>query len=102
MTVRNAISEWMNGTVKRKQVVPAYLMLAVGAVLGVYSLDRLGEQRIADATTLQCVNRVDTRETLRGVLLGITAQFPQDDPGVLAVVALIENDYPPLTIEEHC
>lgn len=99
-------SDLMNRQVKVKQVAPAYVILAVGLTLGAWQIDQLSQQRLSDVTRqefvntqTQCISRVQTRADLRGILLSITDLFPPDDPNVAAVVLLIENDYPPLSVE---
>lgn len=52
---------------------------------------------IAQREFVQCLSRVDTRQALREVLLGITELFP-DSEGADSIRHLIETEYPMLDV----
>jgi hypothetical protein len=106
-SVANAVSEWLNQPTPRKQMLPAYLILTVGIVLGFARFESLADERAEDLAAqteanafVVCVSRVETREALRSVLIGITELFDDNTRDVQAVVALIESDYPPLSVDD--
>lgn len=107
-TIRQRINDWLNETTTRKAVLPAYLILALGSVLGVVRLDNLNEQRTDDAIAQQavddyktCATRIDTRDALREIFLSITALF-EGNPGALAINEEIALNYPPLDLLTEC
>lgn len=107
-TVWGPISEWLNRTTKVKYVLPAYLILALGfafswARLNDLNAERIQDQQIDEIQTEyhQCLTRVDTRDSIRAILLAITAQFP-DSESVEVIVTLIQTEYPPLDAATTC
>ncbi len=107
-TIWGPVSEWLNRTTKVKYVLPAYLILALGfafswARLNDLNAERLQDQQISVIQTEyhQCLTRVDTRDSIRTILLAITAQFP-DSESVDVIVTLIQTEYPPLDADTTC
>ena len=89
---------------------PRYLLLPIAVMIALIAFGVQGarnaiyDQRIDAAVDeanqrdyVQCLSRVDTREALREVLLGITALFP-DSEGADAIEELIQSEYPMLDI----
>jgi hypothetical protein len=75
----------------------------VGIILGFARFEAIADERAGDLSRqaeanalVVCLSRVETRESLRSVLIGITELFDTDDRDVRAVIELIESDYPPL------
>lgn len=99
---------WLNEPTPRKQMLPAYLILTIGIMAGVTRFDSLSAQRtddvreFAQSTALsQCSTRIETRDSLRAVLLGITTLFDQDANSE-RIVNLIQADYPALDFDIEC
>lgn len=95
------IQEWLDAPTTRKAVLPSYLFIGFAVWFGLGQINEVNEQRLADATTTQCLTRVETRDSIRTILLAITSQFP-DSPSVEVIVALIEEEYPALDAIEEC
>jgi hypothetical protein len=108
MTWWDRTVEWLNGTTTRKAVIPMYLILAVFVFGTVSRFERLADEQIRDvareAAALDyttCATRVETRHSLREVLIGITDLFPADQSAE-AIRALIETEYPALELGNTC
>jgi hypothetical protein len=106
--ISNGVREWLNQPTPRKQMLPAYLILTVGIVLGFTRFENLAEQRANDVQAFAeqnayaiCVTRVETRDSLRSVLIGLTQLFDDSD-AVDEIRLLIETDYAQLDIIEEC
>lgn len=102
------IRTWLWEPTPRIQMLPAYLLFAIGMSVVMGQFASLSEQRIADARLEAverdygtCVNRVETRSTLRGVFIGIVDLFPESDAAE-AIRDLIESEYPALDLDVEC
>lgn len=96
------VREWLVEPTPRYAMLPAYVILAIFAFAGLRWNDLLAQERLDDARTevaerdyQQCINRAETRESLREIFLGITALFP-DSAAARDIELLIEVEYPPL------
>jgi hypothetical protein len=109
VTLLTRVKTWLWEPTPRIQMLPAYMILGIGGFAVMGQFVSLSNQRIEDAEEealqreyITCVSRVNTRDALRGVLLGITELFPPDDGQVAAVTELIETEYPALDIHAEC
>jgi hypothetical protein len=101
-SITQGLQDWLNQPTPRKQMLPAYFILTLGIIAGFARFEAIAEERAQDlradtdrnAATI-CLARVETRDSLRGVLIGITELFDNTEE-VAAVVKLIQDDYPPL------
>lgn len=93
-----------------KQSTPRYLLLPIIAMIALVAFgvmtarEAIQDQKLDNAVQdaaqrefVQCLSRVDTRQALREVLLGITDLFPDSD-GAEAITLLIETQYPMLDV----
>lgn len=108
-TIKSVIVEWLNGTVKRRQILPAHIVLVVAVALAFYlfqdSRDRdlVAQQDIAEQEAQrrvdQCVNAVERSAGLRFnlneiydvidfALDEVEQQFDEVEPDDLDVVRL--------------
>lgn len=93
---------WLAEPMPRYILIPIILMIALIAFGGLQRFQDLTDANIREAAIeaaardyQQCLIRVETRDSLREVLIGITELFP-DSSGAQAIRDLIENEYPPL------
>jgi hypothetical protein len=110
--VIDRVKAWLDEPTPRKAMLPAYLILTVGMITGFARFEAIAEQRAADladnnaailaANDLQqCLTRVDTRDSIREVMLGIVDLFDPSQ-GVNDIRYLIETDYPRLDPAVEC
>jgi hypothetical protein len=107
-TVVAGVREWLNQPTPRKQMLPAYLILTVGIVLGFSRFEALANQRADDLEAasvaralVACQARVESRDSLRSVLLGIADLFEESE-SVSKIVRLINSDYPAMNPDVEC
>lgn len=102
------IRRWLNETVKRKNVVPAYLIFVFAISLAFWQVNDLSEQRTQDAelrarhdTWALCVNEVDNREDFRTMIFALLRPFPPSDAAQI-IVDTLNEDFPRLDRLKHC
>lgn len=107
-TVWTPIQAWLDTPTTRKAVIPSYAFIGLAVWFGLGQINEVNAQRSADTqafvveTTLNtCLTRVETRDSIRTILLAITAQFP-DSESVRVIEQLIETDYPALDPVVEC
>lgn len=109
------IRRWLNETIKRKNVIPAYLIFVSAISLAFWQVDNLAEQRAQDVdlraqrdTWALCVNEVNTREDFREMIFTLLQPFT--DGGypseavqpVIDIVDTLNENFPMLDREKHC
>lgn len=106
MTIRERWHRLWNLEMKLKQVAPAYFIAFTTLILGAYTVNEFQQRYVDNAAEravaiqfAQCESRVETRETLREVLLSITDVLDDSEP-VDRIVVLIETRYPPLDLSD--
>lgn len=117
--VAAGVREWLNEPTPRKQMLPAYLILTIGIIVGFSRFEAIAEQRADDVAVVAeqlaadvqhkaevnaytvCLTRIDTRTAVREIFLNIVALFP-DSQAATDINELIETEYPPLSATEEC
>lgn len=83
----------------RGMTILVWLVLAtttVGGAYGALTYVRNESEERREAVVAQCVQRVESRAQVRGVLLGLAVRLGADDDTVLIVSSYLDEEYPAL------
>lgn len=79
LTIRDRISQWLNGEVKRKQTIGPYAFLALGVIAGFWFTARTSssqsQSQVDASAKTSCLARVDSRDQLRGVFIALYSRL---------------------------
>lgn len=95
---------------KRWATTIAFVLLVIAQVVTfsrgstqqdrIETLTRQNAAQIDSNAKSYCLNRRDTRDSLRGIFSAILENFDQNDQTVKSVLTLIQKDYPPIICPE--
>lgn len=102
-TIRRRMTEWLDGDVKRRQVIGPYVIGALGILAGFWftadQSDRATARQIEASATTSCLARVDSRAQLRGVFIDLYARLEAEFPESALIGdlrAALDASYPAL------